>query len=253
MPDATARQQRILAAVQAQGFATIEALADTLGVSAQTARREAIRLQEAGLLQRFHGGVGLPEERVRPGYALKRHAAPEAKRRIGAAVAALVPRGASVFIDVGTTAEAAARALADHGRLRVVTVSLHVAGLLAGRPGIEVFVAGGTLRGADGSLVGVETCAALARFRCDIALIGCSGFAEDGAVMDHDLDKIAAKQAMLRAARNAVLLADAAKFARTAPALVAPAAAFGRLVTDAAPPAGLAAALAAQGTMTVLA
>jgi len=248
------RQRRILAAVQSQGYATIEALADALGVSTQTARREVIRLDKARLLQRFHGGAASrAEDRVRPGYALKRRLSADAKSRIGLAAAKLVPVGGTVLLDVGTTVEAAARALAERARLRVVTNSLNAAAALAGRDGVEVFVPGGSLRGADGSLVGEASCAGIGRFRCDVALIGCSGFAPDGAPMDYDLDKVAVKQAMLAASRRAVLLADSAKFGREALVRIAPAAAFGHVVTEAPPPAWLAAMLETAGTMTVLA
>ena len=71
------RQLAILETVRGSGYATIEALAEAYGVSAQTVRRDVIRLDEAGLLQRFHGGAGLPEDGVRLSYRQKRGIAVE--------------------------------------------------------------------------------------------------------------------------------------------------------------------------------
>jgi DeoR family glycerol-3-phosphate regulon repressor len=69
---------------------------------------------------------------VRLGWSDKRALGAEAKARIGAAAAAEVPPGASVFLDVGTTVEAAAAALARRSLpLRVVTTSLRSALALA--------------------------------------------------------------------------------------------------------------------------
>lgn len=120
--DVNARQERILALVRGRGFATIEALARELDVSAQTVRRDIIRLDEAKLLQRFHGGAGLRDSAVRMGYAEKQILAADAKASIARALADLVPDGASVLLDVGTTVEAVARALAERRqRLKVFT------------------------------------------------------------------------------------------------------------------------------------
>lgn len=241
------RQTALLGIIQRQGFATVEALADRFGVSAQTVRRDIIRLDEMGLLQRFHGGAGALEGTVRLGYAHKQGVAVDAKTVIGRAAAALVPEGATVFLDVGTTVEAAARAMADHRSLRVFTNSLPSAMHLAGRAGIEVVVTGGTLRGADGSVVGDATTALLRDVRFDIALIGLSGWDDDGAPMDFDLDKIAVKRVAIARSRQAVALSDAGKFARTAVACIGPATMFARLVCDQSPPEPLDATLRRQG------
>lgn len=252
----TARQSRLLALVRARGFAPLEVLADELGVSAQTVRRDVTRLTELKLLQRFHGGAGLPAEAaVRPGWVDKHGVATAAKRAIGEAAADAVPRGASVFLDVGTTVEAAAEALARRGGpLRIVTASLRGALALAGIDGVEVLVPGGVLRGADGSLAGGAALAGLDALRVDVAMIGCSGFdAEDGAPMDWDVEKVAVKRAMLARARRSLLLADASKFARMPLIRIGAANACAALITDAPPPPMLAACFEAAGLQVMLA
>lgn len=250
MPDdlvTTPRQARLLALVRARGFAPLETLAGELGVSAQTVRREVTRLTELRLLQRFHGGAGLPsEDAVRPGWGEKQAIGAEAKAAIAELALAEVPEGASVFLDVGTTVEAAAAALARRGGpLRVVTASLRGALALAGIDGVEVILPGGVLRGADGSLAGAVTLSGIEPMRVDVALIGCSGFDADGAPMDWDPEKIAVKRAMIAGARRALLLADSGKHARGALMRIAPAAGFAALLTDAPPPPALAQALEA--------
>lgn len=240
MPEAlNERQVALLDIVRGKGFATVEWLAERFEVSAQTVRRDIIRLDECGLLQRFHGGAGAIDGTVRLGYAQKQALAVDAKTAIGQAAAALVPEGATVFLDVGTTVEAAARALAEHRSLRIFTNSLASAMHLAGRSGIEVVVTGGSLRGADGSLVGDGATALLRDLRFDLALIGLSGWDEDGAPMDFDLDKIAVKRVAIARARQAMALCDASKFARSAVMRIAPAGDFHNLISDAPPPVAL--------------
>ncbi|WP_332686567.1 DeoR/GlpR family DNA-binding transcription regulator [Bosea sp. (in: a-proteobacteria)] len=235
----TPRQQQILAIVQQVGFTTIETLAERFGVSAQTVRRDIIQLQASNFLQRFHGGAGLASGGIRSAYAQKLTISPEGKQRIGAAVAQIVPAGASIFLDVGTTVEAAARALLHKPGLRVVTASVSVAQIFCHHGIFDVVVTGGITRGANGSLVGQATIASIMGFRFDHAILGLGGFDDDGAPMDFDLEKIAVRQAAISRARNVLALADSSKFDQSGTARIAAPEAFGLIVTDAEPPARL--------------
>jgi DeoR family glycerol-3-phosphate regulon repressor len=246
------RQAALLRLVGEQGFGTVEGLARRFGVSTQTIRRDIIALTARGLLQRFHGGAG-PAGAVRLGHAEKAERHRDAKQRIGAAVAAEIGAGAAVFLDVGTTAEAVASALAGRGDLRVFTNNMQAALRLAGPEDPPVRVLGGTLRGADGSLVGGEAVLALTGLSLDVAVIACSGFDAAGAPSDFDVEKIAMKRAAIAAARRVLLVADASKFGRVALERIAPPRAFAALVSDARPEGELAAALRAEGVALLLA
>ncbi len=253
-PDVSGRQQAIVERVREQGYVTIETLARLFDVSTQTVRRDIIRLDEAGLIQRFHGGAGQRENTARPAYSQKRTISTDAKRAIAEECARMIPNGASVCLDVGTTVEAVARALLDHRSLHVVTTSVGAAAILAGAPVGDVVVTGGLMRGADGSLVGEQAIATLNGLRTDFAVIGCSGFDdEDGAIMDFDPLKVATKRAMIARARRTLLVADATKFARSAVVRVAEFEAVSTLITDAAPPDRLATRMAEAGCRLVVA
>lgn len=233
----TARQADILRLVGEHGYATLETLAQRFGVSVQSIRRDVIHLDKQSLLQRFHGGAGPMGSSVRLGYAEKTMRATAAKERIGRAAAALVPEGAAIFLDVGTTAEAVARALRERAiASHVFTNSLAVAMLLAGEPSIQLHVFGGSSRGSDGSLVGARTLAGIEAIHFDLAFIGFSGFGADGVVLDYDLEKIAVKQAAMRRSVQSILVGDQSKFQRRAIATVGAPEDFSQLVTDAPPP-----------------
>ncbi|MEN2991577.1 DeoR/GlpR family DNA-binding transcription regulator [Tistrella sp. BH-R2-4] len=254
----TPRQADILAIVRDQGFATIDALARQFDVSAQTIRREIIRLDAQKRLQRFHGGAGVIEPAVRPVYAEKQATQTSAKDSIGRCAAGLIPDGAAIFLDVGTTVEAVARALAARSGFTIVTNSLPAAMLLAAGSGggggaSEIYVTGGSIHGPDGSLIGDTTISGLDRFRCDVAVIGFSGVDDDGALMDFDLHKVAAKQAMIRAARMVIAVGVASKFTRAAPVRIATLAQIDRIVTDTMPPRHITDAAAQAGTRIVVA
>ena len=234
---ATARQQAILDRVQRHGFATIEEMATELGVSGQTIRREIKRMEDLGILRRFHGGAGLVDAPVRRSYAEKAQIGRDGKQRIAQRTAREIPAGAAVFLDVGTTVDAVAEAMLNLVGLRVFTNNLRAALILSEAEKISTFVTGGSVGGRDGSLTGEVALRALALVRCDVAVIGFSAIAPDGSILDFDHDKIAIKRAMMRHARRTYLVGQVEKFGRDAVVRLGGIEEVSAVITDAQPPA----------------
>lgn len=239
------RQTAILAEICDKGFVTLEALAETFGVSMQTVRRDVIAMQGAGLIERFHGGAGIkapgPDGRI--DHLSKRLVARDEKYAIAVRAAALIPEGALVYLDVGTTIEAAAAQLAQKDAMSIVTNSLRAA-LLFEPSRHDVTLLPGRIAGIDGSLTGPDTVSTLARLRPDFALIGCSGVEPAGAVMDFDAGKIAIKRMALEVAGQTFLLATADKFGRSARAEIASLDRFDQVISAPTKDTGLSAASA---------
>ncbi|WP_029008718.1 DeoR/GlpR family DNA-binding transcription regulator [Azospirillum halopraeferens] len=247
------RYEQVVEVVRRKGFATVEDLSLRLGVTAQTIRRDIRALSAAGTLRKYHGGAGLPALSEGVAYKTRKIRNVEAKRRIGAAVCALIPDGASLFIDTGTTCEAVAEALTVRKGLRVVTNNLHVAQHLAERTDFELAVAGGFIRNADGGVMGDPAAAFLAQFRFDAAVIGISGIDTDGTLMEYDHREVLVTRAALRRARTAIVACDAGKFGRPALVCLGPVTDVDTLVCDAPPEGPLAAAIHAAGVRVVVA
>ncbi|SFU57514.1 transcriptional regulator, DeoR family [Paenacidovorax caeni] len=231
------RQLQLLEEVRQRQSASVEQLADTLGVTLQTVRRDVQRLAEQGLVMRFHGGVRMPNSTVENLAHTQRetlHA--EGKARIARAVAAQVPHGCSLILNIGTTTEAIARALLHHHGLRVLTNNLNVAAILSGNPDCEVIVAGGVVRPRDRGIVGEAAVDFIRQFRVDIALIGISGIESDGTLRDFDYREVKVAQTIIEHAREVWLAADHSKFNRPAMVQLATLEQIDRLFTDAAPP-----------------
>ncbi|OZI23938.1 DeoR family transcriptional regulator [Bordetella genomosp. 9] len=232
--DLNPRQIALVDAVREGGAATIEALAQRFGVTLQTVRRDVTLLADAGLLARFHGGVRVPSPSTTENIAYQQRQAvnAEGKRRIAEAVAARVPDGCSLMLNIGTTTEAIARALLRHRGLRVVTNNLHVADILSGNPDCEVIVAGGLMRASDRAIVGDAAIDFIRRFKVDIGLIGISGIEADGTLRDYDLREVSVSRAIIEQSREVWLAADRSKFERQAMVEVAHVSRIDRLFTD---------------------
>jgi DeoR family glycerol-3-phosphate regulon repressor len=249
------RQLTLLSVVQAQGSVTVEQLAETLGVTLQTVRRDVQRLADEGLLARFHGGVRVPSSTTENiAHQQRESLNAEGKSRIAQSVAAAVPNDCSLMLNIGTTTEAIARALLRHTGLRVITNNLNVASILSSNAQCEVIVVGGVVRGRDQGIVGEAAVDFIRQFKVDIALIGISGIEADGSLRDYDYREVKVSQSIISHAREVWLAADQSKFKRPAMVEVATLSQIDRLFTDAPPPEPFPALLAeAQVRLTVAA
>lgn len=237
LPNSNPRQINLLDTVRSRGSVTVEQLADMLGVTLQTVRRDVQRLADAGLLARFHGGVRVPSSTIENiGYRQRETLHAEGKARIAEAVASKVPNGCSLILNIGTTTEAVAKALMNHSGLRVITNNLQVANILSGNPECEVIVAGGSVRARDRAIVGEATVDFIRQFKVDIALIGISSIEADGSLRDFDLREVKVAQTIISQAREVWLAADHSKFNRPAMVQLAELSQIDCLFTDAEPP-----------------
>ena len=209
-------------------------------MTAQTVRRDIKLMEDAQLLARYHGGVGLPSSVRNIDYNQRQALNSDAKRRIAAAVASQVPNGCSLLVNIGTTTEEVARALVHHQDLHVVTNNLNVAAILADNPGCEVIIAGGVVRARDRGIVGEATIDFIRQFKVDIGIIGISGLEEDGTLRDFDPREVKVTQAIIEQSREVWLVADHDKFGRQALVRLAHASQIDMLFTDARPPETLA-------------
>jgi DeoR family transcriptional regulator, glycerol-3-phosphate regulon repressor len=235
----THRQSEILNLARASGRVMVEDLARRFEVSAQTIRKDLNDLCEQRLLTRIHGGAIIASGVENLAYEARRFVAADEKKAIGAAAAELIPNGCSLFINIGTTTEEVASALTSHEDLLVITNNLNVAMLLYRHPRIEVIVAGGAVRRADGAVVGSTATQLIGQFKVDYAIIGASAIDEEGALLDFDYREVQVAQAIIANARSVILVADSTKFTRSAPVRIAHMSQIQTFVTDQPLPAGL--------------
>ncbi len=230
------RQKRILELVPRQGFVSIEPLAKHFGVSPQTIRRDINELCDQALLQRFHGGAGLLSSVENIAYGSRQGMCLEEKARIAHLVASDIPDDASVFIDIGTTAEEIAKALRDHQGLRVITNNFNAAAILSGNAAQEVLITGGLIRAHDLGIVGEAAEDFIDQFKVDFGIITVSSIDADGTLLDYDYREVRAAQRIIRNSRRVVLAVDHTKFARSAMVRLGDLSCVHDLYTDQEPP-----------------
>ncbi|WP_027184211.1 DeoR/GlpR family DNA-binding transcription regulator [Desulfovibrio inopinatus] len=210
------RHEQMVHLVQEMGFATIGALAEHFDVTPQTVRRDINTLSDLGLLQRYHGGAGPSVSTENVDYSSRQVICRAEKRRIGELCAEHIPNRSSLFINIGTTTEEVAKALARHSKLRVITNNLNVAGILSDNENIEIIVAGGVIRHRDRGIVGESAVDFIKQFKVDYGIIGISGVDMDGTMLDFDYREVRAAKAIMENSRKTFLVTDHTKFGRNA-------------------------------------
>ena len=146
----TDRQSRSWRWCAAAASSPSTSLAGGFAVTPQTVRRDINDLCARDLLRRYHGGAGLPSSVENLAYQARQVLQGPEKKAIAELVARHIPDEASLFINIGTTTEAVARALLGHRRLKVITNNLNVAQILAENESFEIIIAGGVVRNRDG-------------------------------------------------------------------------------------------------------
>lgn len=226
------RQNEIVTLARSSGRVTVDDLAARFEVTPQTIRRDLNELCDRRVLSRTHGGAIVSSSVENLSYEARRFIAAEAKRAIGAAAAALIPNKSSLFINIGTTTEEVAAALVDHENLLVITNNLNVAMTLYRRPTIEVIVAGGPVRRADGAVIGSAAVDLIRQFRVDAAVIGASALDVDGTLLDYDALEVNVSRAIIENARRVLLVCDRMKLERSAPVKIGHMSQIDAFITD---------------------
>lgn len=233
----TQRHEKIVNLVKQKSFMSIEELVELFQVTPQTIRRDVNQLADAGYVSRFHGGIGVATSWENTPYQDRKAQHKSAKERIAEAVAEMIPDGASLFINIGTTTELIATKLLNHKNLHVVTNNIHVATILSAKEDFSVIIAAGEVRFRDGGIIGEATCDFISQFRMDYGIIGISGISNDGALLDFDFREVKVSQAILQHARHVILAADSSKFERHAMVEQGNISQVNCLVSDGKPPA----------------
>ncbi len=237
------RRVRLVERLRADGRSSIVDLADELGVTPSTVRRDLQRLSREGRVIRTYGGATLGEPAARSSSA---DPALPAKRAIAREAASLVHDGTTIAIGSGTTALAFARELLDR-RVTVITNALDVATTLWDREGIELIVLGGVVRPRMHSMLGHLAELASHELRADTLFMGIGAVSVEQGLMNDSVPEILIDRALRRMSRTAVVLADATKLERVEPGFVFGLEEVDVLVTDASAPAAVLATLRDHG------
>ena len=246
------RQESILRALRETGEVEVDALSREWGVTTQTVRRDLGELCDAGLAMRKHGGAKRMAAHNVVAYEDRRLKHTLAKSAIASAAAQLVPNGASLSLNIGTTTEMVAEALRLHTDLTVVSNNINIVHILRASRLKSLVLIGGEVRLSDGAVIGGDAIKALSNFKVDFAIIGTSSIDPHGAILDFDQREVSVARAVLENARQRILVADVSKFEVSAPFKICDATDLDYIILNAPPPPSFVESIEQSGTNLII-
>ena len=207
----------------------------------------------AGCMQTHAAHLGIELEIVDAEQNLKEDVALR-EREIARTAAEQVSPGDVILIDGGGAITTyLAEELACRENVTVITNALPVLQALHNCPGVTLLATGGLLRRHHDTFSGPTAEQSLRDLRADKLFLTATGITSGFGLSHGNLAEVATKQAMIRAAREVILLADHTKFGQEAVAQIAPLSAVNRLITDNALAAGVRLSLIQMGIEVMIA
>lgn len=215
---ATARHQHILELLRSHGQVRVTSLAQELGVSEMTVRRDLNLLASTGAVMKVHGGATLDASPTsnEPGFVKKLTLESGEKQEIALAAVAMIKPGMSIALNSGTTTFALAAQCARINDLTVVTNSPRIAEVFYAEDNhSQNIILTGGIRTVSDALVGPLALSALDQLHVDILFLGVHGMtAEDGFTTPNMLEA-QTNQAFIRASARRIVVADHTKWGVT--------------------------------------
>lgn len=222
------RRQKILSEINTLGFADVSTLADNLGVSSMTIRRDLKKLQESGGIIRCHGGAVSKSE---VSYADKKVLNHNAKVKIAETAARFAKPGMTIYLDAGTTTYQVAKKISPMSNLTIVTNDLEIAMSLR-NSNCEVIMCGGTVQKSTLSVFGCYSTMMMKDFRFDIGYFGAARINSQLQATTPTAEKGFLKRQVVTQCRATYLTVDSTKFGAECLNIVNSLADYTAVITD---------------------
>ncbi|MET0748282.1 MAG: DeoR/GlpR family DNA-binding transcription regulator [Rhizobium sp.] len=229
------RKSVIIATLRRDGQVIARRMAEQIGVSEDTIRRDLREMAADGLLKRVHGGA-MPLTPDLPDFTMRQSLSSEVKRDLGARAAGMVRPGQTIFLDGGTTNAEIARQLPRDFGFTLVTHSPTIAGELEHHPTAEIILIGGRLFKHSMVATGAVAMAAISLIRPDIFFLGVTALHPARGLSTGDFEEAAIKRHICQCSAETYVLATAEKLDALSPCQILPLAAISAMVVPQALP-----------------
>lgn len=212
----TERRARLLEILADEGSIRLDPVAEALGVSAMTVRRDLDDLEREGLVRRVRGGAVAAI--VPQGFGVRVATRGGAKSEIARKALDLLPRGGAVAMDASSTVGSLIAQLDASHELLLVTNSYDNLRTAQGRAGVDGVLVGGRLELRTDSFVGAIACQTAAALHYDRFFTSAAALDPEFGTSESTIDETQIKRVFADHADETIVLADSTKLGRQATA-----------------------------------
>ena len=230
------RRNRIIQIITNNQKSDIRELAQLLGETEITIRRDLIELEKAKKLIRVHGGAILNEQKKSVWQTssiynrLERNR--DEKERIARMAATLIHNDESLFIDGGSTNQILAPMIKDLSNMLFVTNSPDIADILLENEENRIMQIGGEMTRDTHLTIGPDAEDSIRKYYVDKCITSVSGIEPDEGCYAAIPSEASMKRTLVTHARETILLVDHTKFNRKAFCLAFDLSRVSTIVTD---------------------
>ena len=233
------RANQILHLLLQQGSSNVEDLAGLIGSSPASVRRDLIKLEQRGLVNRAHGSVELAGKltyepfKFDAAYPLREERFADEKRRIAMAAAEMVLEGETIALSPGTTTTQVARSLRHREDIHIVTSAVNIGMELSSQPNAKVTLTGGSIRWPGAfSMVGATAFRSIEMLHFDKVFMGATGVHPEHGLTVIESDEALILGEMVKHSRQVVAVVDASKLGMISANSVCTTAQIHTIITD---------------------
>lgn len=212
----------VLERINIKKTVTLEMICAEFAISESTCRRVLKRLDEKGLIMRFHGGANsLDMKQESSGVYDRYYTKADLKEMIAKEAAKIVKPFETIFLMGGTTVFRMCKYIKDL-QLKVITNSLLVFNELSMMKNIDLVLLGGTFNREESDFRGLLTTSNSKIFTCDHVFMGVNGYINNAGFTTEDEDAIELYRSSIALSNKSYVLTDSSKFMNRGKAIVAP-------------------------------
>ena len=210
------RQDLIRARLDVSGRVIAAELAQELGVSEDTIRRDLQELADEGKVIKVHGGA-LSHSFSQVHFPSNGVYSQQQKRKIAQKAISFISNGMFVLTTGGTTILELARCLPPQLKATFISGSIPAILEYMHHPNIDVIMVGDRISKNSKITVGADAIAKVKRIKADICFLGINAIDLQQGITDNDWEVVQLKQAMIETSKLVVCLTIAEKINTSQP------------------------------------
>ena len=230
------RMREIQEILTKQGKVKVNDIAAMFNVSEMTARRDLKKLEEEGFIKRtlwgaiFLGNFEIMDKPYIINNEINRNI--DQKNRIGEKAASFIKPMETVFFDSGSTVPFVEKFIDRNLSFTAVCYSFKSAIGFYKRKNVKLILSGGLLEHDSNIFRSEDSASFIRKFRADKVFLSAGGVHLDMGITTYFYYEVEIKKAMIKSAKNRILLADSSKFGKISTTFFANIEEINTVITD---------------------
>ncbi|WP_064605596.1 DeoR/GlpR family DNA-binding transcription regulator [Streptobacillus moniliformis] len=199
----------ILKMVKENDYVKYTDLEKKLNISIATIRRDVIKLETQGKLNRISGGIEYRNPNLDEDYYIRSVKYSEKKRVISKKASKYVKPNTLIYLDAGTTVFEIISYLKNMNVIVVTNGVEHINELIKNE--ISFILLGGEVKPKTKAIIGVTAMKQLEQYNFDLAFMGTNAVNEEFGFSTPDIEEAIIKEKAISKSQKAIVLADSTK------------------------------------------